>query len=85
MANQTYAFNALHESQTTGNYADLASLTGLMNFVWKIYDGLRYEMTGSYVYNATKTTTWAQEDSYYVNQLRGFFFFDLDFGFFFCN
>ena len=72
MANQTYAFNALHESQTTGNYADLASLTGLMNFVWKIYDGLRYEMTGSYVYNATKTTTWAQEDSYYVNQLRGY-------------
>ena len=49
MANQTYAFNALHESQTTGNYADLASLTGLMNFVWKIYDGLRYEMTGSYI------------------------------------
>lgn len=47
MANQTYAFNALHESKTTGNYADLASLTGLMNFVWKIYDGLRYEMTGS--------------------------------------
>ena len=80
MANQTYAFNALHESQTTGNYADLASLTGLMNFVWKIYDGLRYEMTGSYVYNATKTTTWAQEDSYYVNQLRGYVFDELEFG-----
>lgn len=79
MANQTYAFNALHESQTTGNYADLASLTGLMNFVWKIYDGLRYEMTGSYVYNATKTTTWAQENSYYVNQLRGYAFDELIF------
>ncbi len=85
MANQTYAFNALHESQTTGNYADLASLTGLMNFVWKIYDGLRYEMTGSYVYNATKTTTWAQEDSYYVNQLRGYVFDELEFGSSFWN
>ena len=85
MANQTYAFNALHESKTTGNYADLASLTGLMNFVWKIYDGLRYEMTGSYVYNATKTTTWAQEDSYYVNQLRGYVFDELEFGSSFWN
>ena len=85
MANQTYAFNALHESQTSGNYADLASLTGLMNFVWKIYDGLRYEMTGSYVYNATKTTTWAQEDSYYVNQLRGYVFDELEFGSSFWN
>ena len=85
MANQTDAFNALHESQTTGNYADLASLTGLMNFVWKIYDGLRYEMTGSYVYNATKTTTWAQEDSYYVNQLRGYVFDELEFGSSFWN
>ena len=85
MANQTYAFNALHESQTTGDYADLASLTGLMNFVWKIYDGLRYEMTGSYVYNATKTTTWAQEDSYYVNQLRGYVFDELEFGSSFWN
>lgn len=85
MANQTYAFNALHESQTTGNYADLASLTGLMNFVWKIYDGLRYEMTGSYVYNATKTTTWAQGDSYYVNQLRGYVFDELEFGSSFWN
>lgn len=85
MANQTYAFNALHESKTTGNYADLAGLTGLMNFVWKIYDGLRYEMTGSYVYNATKTTTWAQEDSYYVNQLRGYVFDELEFGSSFWN
>ena len=85
MANQTYAFNALHESQTTGNYADLASLTGLMNFVWKIYDGLSYEMPGSYVYNATKTTTWAQEDSYYVNQLRGYVFDELEFGSSFWN
>ena len=85
MANQTYAFNALHESQTTGNYADLASLTGLMNFVWKIYDGLRYEMTGSYVYNATKPTTCAQEDSYYVNQLRGYVFDELEFGSSFWN
>lgn len=79
MAGETYAFNALHESKTTGNYADLASLTGLMNFVWKIYDGLRYEMTGSYVYNATKTTTWAQENSYYVNTLRGYIYDSLEF------
>lgn len=80
MANQTYAFNALHEAQTTGNYADLGSITGLMNFVWKVVDGLRYEMTGSYVYNATKTTSWAQENSYYVNTIRGFVYDELEFG-----
>lgn len=85
MANETYSFNALHESQTTGNYADLASLTGLMNFVWKIYDGLRYEMTGSYVYNATKTTSWAQEDSYYVNTLRGYIYDTLEFNSIYWN
>ena len=85
MASETYAFNALHESKTTGNYADLASLTGLMNFVWKIYDGLRYEMTGSYVYNATKTTSWAQEDSYYVNTLRGYIYDTLEFNSIYWN
>ncbi len=76
----TYRYNALHESKHTGDYADIGSLTGLMNFVWKIYDGLRYELTGSYVYNATKTTSWAEQDSYYVNDIRGFIDGDLEFG-----
>lgn len=81
----TYAFNSLHEARTTGNYADLANITGLMNFVWKVVDGLRYEMTGSYVYNATKTTSWAQENSYYVNKLRGYVVDELEFGSAFWN
>lgn len=80
MANESFEFNALNEAKNTGNYADIGSITGLMNFVWKVVDGLRYEMTGSYVYNATKTTTWAQENSYYVNTLRGYVPGDLEFG-----
>lgn len=76
----TYRYNALYESYKTGEYADIGSLTGLMNFVWKIYDGLRYELTGSYVYNATKNTSWAEQDSYYVNGIRGWIDGDLEFG-----
>lgn len=80
MSGGTYRFNALHEAEATGNESDIGAITGLFNFVWKIYDGLRYELTGSYVYNAVKTNAWAKDDSYCVNEIRGWIKDDLEFG-----
>lgn len=65
-------YNALYEQANTGQSGKLANITGKMDFVWRIWKGFRYELTGSYIYQQSKSESYARPESNYVSTIRGY-------------
>lgn len=65
-------FNILDEISNSGSNSRTGNVTSKLNFVWNIWDGLKYEMQASYIYSDTVKNIYANEDSYYVSTIRGY-------------
>jgi TonB-linked outer membrane protein, SusC/RagA family/TonB-dependent outer membrane receptor, SusC/RagA subfamily, signature region len=67
-----YRYNAINEINKTGSLGKVANLTAKVDLNWHIINGLEYRFMGSYQHNQTKSTSFAEEDSYYMTNLRGY-------------
>ena len=65
-------FNVLDEIANSGSDASIANVTSKLNFQWDIWDGLKYELQASYIYSRTERNSWANADSHYVAEIRGY-------------
>ena len=65
-------FNVLDEIANSGSDASIANITSKLNFQWDIWDGLKYELQASYIYSRTERNSWANADSHYVAEIRGY-------------
>ena len=64
-------FNVLDEISNTGSDSEIGNVTAKLNFVWNIWNGFKYELQASYIYSNTVKNSWANSDSYYVSDIRG--------------
>ena len=68
----SYNYNILNEMNNTGTETDAINFQVTLNTRIKIWDGLEWQIGGSYSLSSNKVKSWATEYSHYITQLRGY-------------
>ncbi len=65
-------YSILNETENTGMNSDLTSVLGTLDFHWHIIPNLVYELFGSFEKSITKIIDWANDNSTYIADIRGY-------------
>ena len=73
-------YSILNETENTGMNSDISSFLGTLDFHWYIIPDLVYKLFGSFEKNTTKVINWANENSTYIADIRGYMKGDVEKG-----
>lgn len=69
---ETMKLNYRHELANTGKEGKVTAITTKLDLRWDIWNGIRYEASGSILHQQSTNKEWANDRSYYVSRLRGY-------------
>lgn len=71
---ETMKLNYRDELNNTGNEGQVSAIMAKLDLNWNVWNGFRYELSGSLSHQLSKSKEWANDRSYYVGQIRGYNF-----------
>lgn len=69
---EALGLNYRNELENTGKEGRVTALTTKLDLRWNIWNGFRYDLSGSVLHQQTQDEEWANDRSYYVSQIRGY-------------